>query len=636
MIGGILVRVVAASRICLCICSTVFSAMPAFAEEDAGILAPVPSDRFTLSPGAVDMRTGQYRYSVTDLSVGDPDSGRGISLTRLTDSTQFRERMAQFSHSWEIVLTQYTVPFKGVSGQAAPPPSSQITVTAGSRSMTFRSGSPESNYGSVGVPVNPSYANLERIKSGATYYYRYTSADGDIINFSTFTSARCGHLTNLCAYATDMTLASGVKYVFTYDNTGDWNTRLRKVAVSTGFALLFEYTTGRDGRPLVSKACALNLSVYEAPANHNCPAGAPSTSYFYSGNFMTQATDVLGAAWAFSTNYVDTATPYTLSFYKPSSPTPFLVNNYVGVQGDPYFRAVLSQQFTSGPTYSYSYVRFSQGDTAPGSEEIAGGSYSYDGKSVSVLFGFHRPPKALNDRTFYITPKPEKIVDELGRTHTSDFCVPFDSLGGCRVTEMQYSVDPEGIRTNYSYDSRLNVTQIMTIAKAGSSLPTLITSAAYSCTVNSKSCRKPLTVTDANGNVKTFTYSADHGGVLTRTLPAVGGLAAVTRYGYAQKFAWVKSGSGYVQAANPVWLLTEERSCGSTTTVNNTCAGGASDELAVTYEYQTGNASTPSNLLLKGKIVTANGVPLRTCYGYDSAANKIWETAPLAGLTSCN
>lgn len=70
------------------------------------------------------------------------------------------------------------------------------------------------------------------------------------------------------------------------------------------------------------------------------------------------------------------------------------------------------------------------------------------------------------------------------------------------------------------------------------------------------------------------------------------------------------------------------------------CAGGASDEVVTRYDYGPDTGSVGNNLLLRGKVVTAqdaDGVirSYRTCYGYDALGNKIWETSPRAGLSAC-
>lgn len=163
-----------------------------------------------------------------------------------------------------------------------------------------------------------------------------------------------------------------------------------------------------------------------------------------------------------------------------------------------------------------------------------------------------------------------------------------------------------------------------------------MTSYTYDCTVI-VNCRKPSSITDPNGNVTDIVRSQVHGGVLKRTLPADGsGVRPETRYTYVQKHAWLKSGSSFVQAATPVWVLASEEYCRtSAADANGNCAAGASDEVVTTYEYQLGNASNGSNVWLVGTAVTADGTTLRSCVGYDDLGRQIFETQPNANLTTC-
>jgi YD repeat-containing protein len=223
----------------------------------------------------------------------------------------------------------------------------------------------------------------------------------------------------------------------------------------------------------------------------------------------------------------------------------------------------------------------------------------------------------------------------------------------CFVTPMPVSVtDPEGIRTNLVSDFvARNVLSRTQIAKPGSTQPgggawpNIVTSATFSCTPTTlRYCNQPLTRTDANGNVTTWTYDAAHGGMLTETLPSADGTApqAQTRHAYAQRYAWLSNGAGgYVQAATPVWLRTSTGACRTSAATGNPVApcATAGDEVLTQYEY--GPNSGPNNLWLRGQTVTATdgGVTttLRTCYSYDALGRKISETRPngTAALASC-
>ena len=198
---------------------------------------------------------------------------------------------------------------------------------------------------------------------------------------------------------------------------------------------------------------------------------------------------------------------------------------------------------------------------------------------------------------------------------------------------------PEGNDDWVSRDRRNNVLAYMRGAKPNSQLPDqAILTASYpvDC-INPKTCNHPTWVRDGNGNQTDFTYAPEHGGVLTETAPAVNGVRAQKRYTYQQRYAWISNGSGgYVHATAPVWLLTQTSFCkaGNPASSDTGCANGSSDEVVTTYDY--GPDVGPNTLLLRGTVVDAGGLSLRTCYGYDAQGNKISETKPRAGLAGCS
>ncbi len=194
---------------------------------------------------------------------------------------------------------------------------------------------------------------------------------------------------------------------------------------------------------------------------------------------------------------------------------------------------------------------------------------------------------------------------------------------------------PEGNQDRYSYDDRANILQLTKVAKPGTGLTDIVRSVSYAATCTNRiTCNLPNSVTDARGNTLTFTYDSVHGGVLTKTGPAVNGVTPQTRFEYAQRYAWLKNSSGsYNQAASPVWVLVRERFCRTTNPSGSSCVGGASDEVVTDYDY--GPNSGPNNLLVRGIAVTADGQTRRTCYGYDQLGRRITETKPNANLSAC-
>lgn len=190
---------------------------------------------------------------------------------------------------------------------------------------------------------------------------------------------------------------------------------------------------------------------------------------------------------------------------------------------------------------------------------------------------------------------------------------------------------------NLTYDDRGNVLADRIDPSDGSASINLAASYPATC-ANPVTCNMPEWSEDFNGQRTDYQYDPVHGGITKLTGPAdANGIRPQTRYAYSQKYAWLKNASGsFTQAATPIWLLTSEEYCRtSAATTAGGCTAGASDEIVTTYEYQQGSASKGSNLLLLGVAVTADGQTLRTCYKYDRFGNKISETQPKAGLTSC-
>src|SRR3569623_523702 len=197
--------------------------------------------------------------------------------------------------------------------------------------------------------------------------------------------------------------------------------------------------------------------------------------------------------------------------------------------------------------------------------------------------------------------------------------------------------NPEGDGVAYVRDARGNPIETHIMAKTGSGIPDIVSTASYPATcTNFLTCNLPTWTRDAKCNQTDFTYDATHGGVLTQTGPAdANGIRPQTRYTYVQRYAWIlNSSGGYVHADGPIWLLDSESFCRASAATGNPsapCIGN--DEVKTSYEY--GPDSGPNNLYLRGKAVTADGVTLRTCYGNDRNGRRISETSPRGTGASC-
>lgn len=625
-------------------------------EPDVGLVSP-PADRLVVAGGGVDMRTGRYVFSQTDLSIGG-DAG-GLALTRQTAALvgAHVQPFANFSHNFDFMLTETRVDLVrqryDIGG-----PDYRISVHYGGRADTFDSPHSQSGFDPSFVQVSQR-ENVRLTYSGdrsGPIVYTYQAPDGTIVVFHPLAND-CDTLAR-CAYPSQLTQPDGTQLDFEYDlaSSGPNEMRLRSVVSSRGYAMLFEYGGGGGGAQNISKVCVLNLALAPKPTDNVCPANALATSrYTYtSPGGLASATDAGGGIWSYG--YVlEGGNVVGMSFTRPGETTPWLTNSLAGV-------VVGYQVFADGQTYSYEYDNL-ESMTSGAISELAGGSYTHNDRTTVIRFGLFRlprskwapppadpmdpiPPENFGDARWQLTPGPVEVTDPLGRTTTYDYCDPdfvptpnVDSPGDCLVDLLQYFTDPERIRTDLHYGDPFNhVTGTTRVAAPQAGQPPLddmVTAASYDCT-SPKTCAQPSVVTDANGHVTDRTFSAVHGGLLTATGPAVNGIRPQTRYEYDTRQARLSDGG---PAGPPIWLLMRERSCRTTAASGPSCAGGAADEVITDYDY--GPASGPNNLLLRGKTVTSidSGVTttLRTCYGYDSLGRRISETQPngTANLSAC-
>lgn len=636
-----------------------FLAMPSLAQTPSPTNAP-PAEKFDTSPGGVDMRSGRYNYSQTDLTIGG-EAGLAFTRTLAQQVLGHSSPFGNFSHNWDILLSEKRVDIEhGKFGAHDGGPDFQIEISFGGMSQSFRSslsGYYQVSRGGFGALSWTGGSD----RSGSGIVYTFQASDGTTALFhaiGTLANAECS--TQLrCAYIQQLARPDGTVLSFDYDTSGGAHAaRLRTVTSSRGYALMLEYSSG-----LVSKACVLNLALQTVPANHLCPAGAQATStYAYTTNggasVLASATDPGGATWGF------TYGAGTMGFVNPGEATAWLTNHLQDWTDDDGLVTPLvnSQNFADGSSYSYS---FSSSPPVVGHvSSIAGGSFTdTQGHTVSLVYdfptlphpssqGFGNIPDDGGDSLVHqMTPGPVTITDQLGRTTHFDYCDPYAAthlpageLNRCVVTPMPVSMtDPMGIQTVYTNDyytrNILGTERIANVAGPAH----ITTSATYYCSPTMfRSCARPTSVTDARGNTTNYTYSADHGGVLTETPPApsVGGIRPQTRHIYAQRYAWVSNGAGgYVHGGGPIWVETATSLCRTSAATGNPAAPctTSGDEVLTQFDY--GPDSGPNTLLLRGQTVTSTdggtATTLRACFSYDPRGRRISQTQPNANLGSC-
>ena len=128
--------------------------------------------------------------------------------------------------------------------------------------------------------------------------------------------------------------------------------------------------------------------------------------------------------------------------------------------------------------------------------------------------------------------RPAAVTDALSRTTS----FVYDTLG--RSTEITY---PEGNKVQYGYDGRGNLNTTTLVAKSGSGLSNIVTSANFAPSCTDASCNEPITTTDARGNVTDYAYDATTGLPTSVTAPAAtsGAKRPQTRYSYTTNAAGV-------------------------------------------------------------------------------------------------
>ncbi|HYJ81589.1 MAG TPA: hypothetical protein VEW26_01935, partial [Allosphingosinicella sp.] len=643
-----------ARRIFRALAALAFAVSPSLAHA-ADKLVNTPAEKFVTAPGGVDMRTGRYVYSETDLSIG-PEQG-GLTLTRIltANAPGHLNPFANLSHNWDVMVSETPSPVTNAQGNN----DLQVNVHYQGRSQTY-----QAPYNGTVPQVSSGLAaplTYTGDRSENTLVYTWVAPDGTKVLFRPLTHD-CSASTR-CAYVERITQPDGTRFTFDYAAFGiSGAVRLSRVISSRGYALLLE---GSDS--LVTRACVVNLAQMAAST---CPAGVPTTTYGYAVTDKTRLVSVTGADSKVSSfTYAAVAnggTPMTaMGFVKPGQSTPWLVNtSYERVDELQILQDVVHHQaFAGGQTYSYSFTESPYVEGRPST--LAGGMYTdATGAETRVEYdwpvapGANHPgsycqwpncrlPSVDDAYTTFVyqqTPGPVAIVDPLDHTTRFDFCdaaamagLPSTEQNRCVVLSAAREVtDPEGIRTELKYDSNLNVIEAKRFPKPGVLNPDgtvpapIVTSATYVTTPGSKSANKPLTMTDARSQTTTWTYSDVHGGVTTETGPEVDGVAPQKRYGYIQRTASLADPT----AASPVWLLDHISTCRTTrpATVGPGCSV-ATDEVVTSFDYGPGTG--PNNLLPIGQSVSADNETMRTCYAYDGLGRKISETSPGALLAAC-
>jgi hypothetical protein len=410
--------------------------------------------------------------------------------------------------------------------------------------------------------------------------------------------------------------------------------QVSSVVSSRGFALKYE-----NGPPYGGKISAINL------ANHTCDAaittcdGVDSFITFSQFNVtsgvngqlyynVTQVTAPSGENWLFGIDEIP-------SWADPNNPI-----DYSTRDGLKYFK--------SPDGYEMSLVYDQAGRISTLSDNRGTWTYTYPGESLWAAehgstdhaINVTDPSGNLYYTGYSAESSAEYVQDALSHRTTLGYTAGGGTVGTGYVNFSKLSsiTQPEGNSKTLTFDSRWNVNGVTTSPKTGSVLPATSITASYPTTcLNPVTCNKPSWTKDAKGNQTDYTYDSVHGGVLSEMQPAPisGAPRPLKLTSWVQKYPYYKNPSGALVAGpTAIWVIASMTECQTAAGSNSPVCDTSAPQRVTTYEY--GANGTPNNLRVYGIVVTADGTSRRTCYGYDVIGNKIWETKPRAGLTTCS
>lgn len=391
-----------------------------------------------------------------------------------------------------------------------------------------------------------------------------------------------------------------------------FSTRRRHVVSNRGYIIQYEYE--REAPPTAQSQVASWLRIVKISggslAHNYCDTSgvAICAAISAAGNSITLSHFAGGYEMAHASGFkkrLAAVSPYQLLVTSPGTNEQVQVT-YGITPCDPF--GSIAQVTKNSQTWNYAYEQCT--------EEERGISW--------VLTRTDPAGQTIKVRQSSSYSLPDSYTDELNRV---------SGFGGDPTVGFAGFSYPEGNVVGVGFDSRNNRTSNYIQGKNGG---VVSTGATYDpVCANLKTCNRPKTSTDARGNTTTYTYDPVHGGVVTATGPAVGGVSPQTRYEYAQRYARLKNASGgHDPAATPIWMLVRERYCRTTQGSAAGCTGGAADEVVTEYDY--GPDSGPNNLLVRGIAVMADGQTRRTCFAYDQMGRKISETKPRGTGLACS
>lgn len=524
-------------------------ALPAAAQSGT-----VP-DRTSVDANGVDLFLGRINFNSPVLSAGQDDR-TGLSYQRISNGGA--------DNLW-----------------------ASIYINGSTTTISFRGeGNSFTLSGGVYTPFDADGSTLT-LASGI---YTYTGRDGSVIHFDT---AKQGAYPNQTAIAlvTGITTPSGVTLTYTY---GTLNYCVSFKQVGEQWACLQRGNAYRAGTVTSSGGYQLTNQYAAIDPWSEVDGESPDLA-----TWGTQT------GVAMSNTKISGSITRTQTFAESSSGS-----TYTLAITDPMSRVT-----------TYRFGSSSSGIQRPGktAEDI---TYTYDGsgKVQSITTPIGTTTYAYSDASGVRTTT---VTDPGGHATIYTFNIASNRMLSAtnplsKTTSWQYDANgrvtrataPEGNYTQYTYDARGNVTETRNVAKSGSGLSDIVTTANYDATcTNVATCNQPNWTKDAKGNQTDYTYDPTTGNVLTVTSPAAtaGGTRPKATYSYT--------------ATSGVQLLTGTSTCQTTAS----CVGAA-DEAKTTIGYNSNLLPTTVTKAAGDGSLTAT-----TTVGYDDVGNIQTVDGPLSG-----
>ncbi|MBA3812375.1 MAG: RHS repeat protein, partial [Caulobacteraceae bacterium] len=538
-----------------------------------------PPIHSAVDANGVDVVTGAFTVSTRDVSIG-PAGAEGLSYVRTF-----------FGAGWTDNLI-------GSITNADP----TYTVSFGGRSESF------TLTGGVYVPAQGQQSTLTFNAAAKTY--TYTTGAGAVVVFSVALGGPYAPPTFATGgRPTSVTWPDGHKLTYTYQTVSVCMTtcpgtmvtasRVQSANNNAGYQLKLTYKSNSPETTAdlvdwttVTSATGINNAIdYCDPAANSCSGfSTPWPSAAYATTAGPPTTTTVTDALARVTRYTYSGARIT-GVKRPSS---------------------------ASDTTTIAY----NGDGRVASVSNGVGTWRYDYSVVGTTATTIVTDPLSNNRITTGDVTSDQLssdTDALGRKTIFGY----DSLG-----RLNNVTRPEGDQIQYVYNPRGNITKVTRVAKPGSPLANIVTTAAFdpTCTQPAK-CNKPNVTFDANGGDTHYDYDPVYGVPLTISgpIPTAGSPRPVTRLSYTLLYAWYKDSSGLVvRAATPIYKLTGTSACQT----RAACAGLA-DEVTGTLAY--GTSGVANNLAVTSASAGSGDGALTatTSLTYDAVGNRLTVQGPL-------